>query len=51
MAKAMLKLDGITKDYKVADMTVHALKGVTLNFRQKEFVSVLGHSGCGKTTL
>ena len=47
----MLKLEGITKEYKVADTSVHALKGVSLNFRRKEFVSVLGHSGCGKTTL
>lgn len=47
----MLKLEGITKDYKVADTSVHALKGVSLNFRRKEFVSILGHSGCGKTTL
>ena len=51
MAKAILKLEGITKDYKVADTTVHALKGITLGFRKKEFVSILGSSGCGKTTL
>ncbi|MBQ8881929.1 MAG: ABC transporter ATP-binding protein, partial [Clostridia bacterium] len=47
----MLKLTNITKDYKVADTTVHALKGVSLSFRQSEFVSILGPSGCGKTTL
>ena len=47
----MLKLENITKDYKVADTTVQALKGVSLAFRKNEFVSVLGPSGCGKTTL
>lgn len=48
----MLQIKDITKDYPVGtDMTVHALKGVSLNFRKSEFVSVLGASGCGKTTL
>lgn len=47
----MLKLKSITKDYRVADTTVHALKGVDISFRKNEFVSVLGPSGCGKTTL
>lgn len=47
----MLKLVNITKDYPVADSTVHALKGVSLEFRKNEFVSILGQSGCGKTTL
>lgn len=47
----MLKLNKITKDYYVADTTVHALKGVDLTFRKNEFVSILGPSGCGKTTL
>ncbi len=48
---AMLKLTGITKDYKAASGTVHALRGVSLEFRKSEFVCVLGQSGCGKTTL
>lgn len=47
----MLKLCRITKDYQVADTTVHALKGVDLTFRKNEFVSILGPSGCGKTTM
>ena len=47
----MLKLKDIKKDYTVGDSTVHALKGVELEFRENEFVAILGHSGCGKTTL
>ena len=47
----MLKLVNIKKDYRAGDSTVHALKGVSLEFRESEFVAILGHSGCGKTTL
>ena len=47
----MLKLTDITKEYKAASGSVHALKGVSLEFRASEFVCVLGPSGCGKTTL
>ena len=47
----MLKLEGITKEYKSGDGVVHALKGINLEFRRTEFVSILGHSGCGKTTM
>ena len=50
---AMLKLIDIKKDYYVSgnNEPVKALKGITLNFRENEFVSILGPSGCGKTTL
>ena len=47
----MLILSDIVKDYRLGDTTVHALKGVSLRFRESEFVAILGHSGCGKTTL
>ena len=47
----MLKLTNITKDYDTAGNTVHALKGVSIQFRPSEFVAILGQSGCGKTTL
>lgn len=47
----MLELRNITKDYAVGDEKVHALKGVSLGFREHEMVSILGQSGCGKTTL
>ncbi len=46
-----LKLLGITKVYGSGETAVHALKGVDLDFRKNEFVSILGQSGCGKTTL
>ena len=47
----MLKLTDIRKVYKAASGDVHALKGVSLEFRENEFVCILGASGCGKTTL
>ena len=47
----MLKLKSIRKDYLAGESTVHALKGIDLEFRENEFVAILGHSGCGKTTL
>ena len=47
----MLKLTGITKEYKTASGSVHALRGIDLEFRSSEFVCILGALGCGKTTL
>ena len=47
----MLQLKNIVKDYPTGDEVVRALKGITINFRKNEFVSILGQSGCGKTTL
>ena len=47
----MLELKNITKEYPNGDSVVHALRGVSLCFRKNEFVSVLGPSGGGKTTL
>ena len=47
----MLELKDITKDYVSGDSTVQALKGISIEFRKSEFVSILGQSGCGKTTL
>lgn len=47
----MLELKNIQKQYETGGETVHALKGVSIKFRQNEFVSILGQSGCGKTTL
>ena len=47
----MLQLKEIVKDYGSDETIVHALKGVTLSFRNSEFVAILGPSGCGKTTM
>lgn len=47
----MLELKNITKDYISGDSKIQALKGISIEFRKSEFVSILGQSGCGKTTL
>ena len=47
----MLELKNIKKVYHTGYEDVHALKGINLKFRESEFVSILGESGCGKTTL
>ena len=47
----MLQLKNIVKNYSAGDSTVAALRGVSVSFRDREFVAVLGPSGCGKTTL
>lgn len=47
----MLELKNIRKEYRTGDLSVEALKGISLQFRESEFVSILGPSGCGKTTM
>ena len=51
MVYPMLELNDIKKDYVSGSTTVSALKGINLRFRDCEFVSILGQSGCGKTTM
>ena len=47
----MLQLKNINKQYKTGDLVQNALKDVSLNLRESEFVAILGPSGSGKTTL
>lgn len=47
----MLEIKNITKDYSAGGDVVHALRGLSISFRESELVSILGQSGCGKTTL
>lgn len=47
----MLQLKNIVKNYVSGNEVVQALKVVSLTFRENEFVSILGQSGCGKTTM
>lgn len=47
----MLTLKNITKTYIAGEEEVKTLKGIDITFRKPEFVSILGQSGCGKTTL
>ncbi len=49
--KTLLQLKNIKKYYDTGDTCVKALDGVSIDFRESEFVSILGPSGCGKTTL
>lgn len=47
----MLQLKNTVKTYVTGDMAQDALKGVSISFRENEFVSILGQSGSGKTTI
>ena len=47
----LLECKNLVKIYQTSNEVVHALKGVSVTFRDNEFVSILGQSGCGKTTF
>ncbi|HYE13762.1 MAG TPA: ABC transporter ATP-binding protein, partial [Pyrinomonadaceae bacterium] len=50
-ARPVIQFEGVHKTYTMGDVEVHALRGVSLTIREREFVAVMGASGSGKSTM
>ncbi len=50
-SEAVIRVEGLSKNYRVGSETVHALRGVNLEIRRNEYVAVMGPSGSGKSTF
>ena len=51
MAKKVIQVSGLKKDFHVGEITVHALRGINLEIEEGEFVAIMGTSGSGKSTM